>query len=321
MVEAFFFGEGYFGLEEGGELGGGEQGGFGAVGYDAAFFHHEDAVDLGDDVGDVVGDEDDAGSLLGEGAEEMAELALRVEVEGVGGLVEEEHGGARGVPGAYEGSADHDASLLAGGHFTYGFVGEVGGADLFHDLVGAGLHSGGDGGDEIGPEGGAGEEAGEDGVAAGGVEGGFAGEFGGDYSEAFFEFGEVPAGAAEDADFVCGLAFEWRDGVALAGDGLDEGGFAAAVGAEDGDVLAGGYGEVDVVEDDVFSAGDVDVFEVQEGCHVVYEDRRCGVWLMGLEGKTMSDSKQTMAKANTEAGPSTPLLAKCASNFAQDDTS
>ena len=29
------------------------------------------------------------------------------------------------------------------------------------------------------------------------------------------------------------------EGVALAGDGLDEGGFAAAVGAEDGDVLAG----------------------------------------------------------------------------------
>ena len=41
------------------------------------------------------------------------------------------------------------------------------------------------------------------------------------------------------------------DGVALAGDGLDEGGFAAAVGAEDGDVLAGVDGEVDVVEDDV----------------------------------------------------------------------
>ncbi len=129
------------------------------------------------------------------------------------------------------------------------------------DFVGAGLHGWGDG--EVGPEGGAGKEAGEDGVAAGGVEGGAAGEFGGDDAEALFEFGEVPAFAAEDAD----LRFRLDDGVALAGDGLDEGGFAAAVGAEDGDVLAGVDGEVDVVEDDVVAAGHVDVCQMQERSH------------------------------------------------------
>ena len=59
----------------------------------------------------------------------------------------------------------------------------------------------------------------------------------------------------------------WDDGVALAGDGLDEGGFAAAVGAEDGDVLAGVDGEVDVVEDDVVAAGYVDVGQMQERRH------------------------------------------------------
>ena len=219
----------------------------------------------------------------------MAEFALGVEVEGVGGLIEEEHGGCGCRAGAYEGSADHDATLLAGGHLAYGLVGEVGGADLLEYLVGAGVHGRGDGGNEIGPEGGAGEEAGEDGVAAGGVERGLTGELGGDYAEALFEFGEVPAVTTEDADAGFGLAVAWRDGVALAGDGLDEGGFAAAVGAEEGDVLAGGYGEVDVVEDDVFAAGNVDVLEMQKGCHVIYEDRRSGVPLMGLEAKAIEE--------------------------------
>ena len=108
---------------------------------------------------------------------------------------------------------------------------------------------------QVGPEGAAREEASEDGVAAGGVKGRPAGEFGGDDAEAFLELGEVPAFAAEDAD----LRLRLDNRVALAGDGLDEGGFAAAVGAEDGDVLAGVDGEVDVVEDDVVAASHVDV--------------------------------------------------------------
>ena len=73
--------------------------------------------------------------------------------------------------------------------------------------------------------------------------------------------------------FVSGLTIA-GDGVALAGDGLDEGGFAAAVGAEDGDVLAGVDGEVDVVEDDVVAAGYVDVSQMQERWHSFLGYRR-----------------------------------------------
>ena len=36
-----------------------------------------------------------------------------------------------------------------------------------------------------------------------------AGEFGGDYAEALFELGEVPAFAAEDADFGFGASERW----------------------------------------------------------------------------------------------------------------
>ena len=53
-----------------------------------------------------------------------------------------------------------------------------------------------------------------------------------------------------------------NDGIELAGHGEDERGFAAAVGAEDGDVLAGADGEVDVVQDDAVAARDVDVAQV-----------------------------------------------------------
>ena len=45
-------------------------------------------------------------------------------------------------------------------------------------------------------------------------------------------------------------------GVAFAGNGFDEGGFSAAVGAEDGDVFTGSNGEAQVAEGDVSSLGD-----------------------------------------------------------------
>ena len=68
-------------MEEFAKRGGGEEVGLGTVGYDAAFVHHEDAVDFGEDVGDVVGDEEDSGSLLGQRTEEIAEVALGGEIE------------------------------------------------------------------------------------------------------------------------------------------------------------------------------------------------------------------------------------------------
>jgi len=255
-MEAVLVGEVDFGFEEVAEARSCQEVDLGAVGYDAAIFHHEDAVDLGGDVGDVVGDEEDAGSLLGESAEQVAEFGLGSEIEGVGWLVEEEH-----LRGGNEGAADHDAALLAGRHLADGLVGEGDGVNLVEDFAGAGTHGFGDG--EVGPKGGAGEEAGENGIKAGGGERGLAGEFGGDYAETLFEFGEVPALAPEDAD----LGFRHDDRVALAGDGLDEGGLATAIGAEDGDVLARVDGKVDVVKDDVVAACHVYVCQMQERRH------------------------------------------------------
>ena len=94
---------------------------------------------------------------------------------------------------------------------------------------------------------------------------GLAGKFGGDDAEALLEFGEIPALAAKDAD----LGFRLDDRVALAGDGLDESGFAAAVGAENGDVLAGVDAEIDVVKDEVVAAGYVYVSQFEKRWHLI----------------------------------------------------
>ena len=63
---------------------------------------------------------------LHEGAHGFAEGALGGEVEGVGGLVEEELAGAMD-----EGAGDEDAALFSGGHCGYGLVGEAGGLNAF----------------------------------------------------------------------------------------------------------------------------------------------------------------------------------------------
>lgn len=85
------------------------------------------------------------------------------------------------------------------------------------------------------------------------------------------ELGEVPTGAAEDADLHAG-----DDNVVdVAGHGADEGGFSAAVGAEDGNVLACADGEVDVVQDEAVAEGDVDLAHVEEDACI---GGWCGVW-------------------------------------------
>jgi hypothetical protein len=90
-------------------------------------------------------------------------------------------------------------------------------------------------------------------------------EFRGDDAETFLEFSEIPALAAEDVDLCVGL----HDGVALAGDRLDESRFAAAVRPENGDVLASVDAEVNVMENQVVAAGYVYVSQFKKRWHPI----------------------------------------------------
>jgi hypothetical protein len=74
------------------------------------------------------------------------------------------------------------------------------------------------------------------------------------------EIEDIPVFLAQDAQ--AGFGLEQR--IAFARDGFDERGFAAAVGAKDGDVLAGFYGEAEAVEGEPAAAFDGDVFEFEE---------------------------------------------------------
>ncbi len=93
VEEAFVMGEADIRGEKLAEAVFGQEGGAGAVGDDSAIAHHDDAFHFGNDVGYLMGDEEDGGSLLGEGAHEGAEFSLGGEVEGVGGFVEQEAAG------------------------------------------------------------------------------------------------------------------------------------------------------------------------------------------------------------------------------------
>lgn len=58
-----------------------------AIADDAATTHEDDAIDLRQDVAEVMGDEDEASAFGGETAHGVAQVALSREVEGVRWLV------------------------------------------------------------------------------------------------------------------------------------------------------------------------------------------------------------------------------------------
>ena len=172
-------------------------------------------------------DEYDAHPVLRQAAQGLAQLALRGEIEGIAGFIDEQH-----FRIVHERAPDEDAAHFARRHFSDRLFGKVacfeliehGGGSLAHGL--ADVH--------LGPDGGAGEKAGDHGIAAPCVQGSFAEQFGGDHAEPLAQLEDVPALAAKDA----GAHSLAGDGITLAGHGLDQSGFAAAIGAEDGDVFA-----------------------------------------------------------------------------------
>ena len=111
----------------------------------------------------------------------------------------------------------------------------------------------------VGPDADGAEEAGEDEFAAFDVAGALGHEVVADEAEVVAEVKYVPVGGAED--FERGFGAEQR--VAFAGDGFNESRFAAAIGAEDGDVFAGVDGEVEAVEGAASAAFDEYVFEFE----------------------------------------------------------
>jgi len=214
---------------------------------DFAVAHGEGAVGDGGGFG-VVGDHEDGLVELAAGLAEHGEDGIGVfRIEVAGGLVGEDDGRV-----GDEGAGDGDALLLAAGELVGAVVEAAGEAEEAGKAVEEGVIEGLSG---------LGDVVGDLDVAHGGE--------GGEEVEALED--EADAGAAEPGAIGVGEAGELdaADGDGAGGGGgeaaedVEEGGFAGAGRADDGDELAGLDGEVDVAESgDLELAGAVGFAEV-----------------------------------------------------------
>jgi len=95
--------------EEGGEACGGEKLGLGAVRYDASLAKQHDAVNFGNNLFQMVGDQQQAHSAGRQRPHVLAHFALRGKIEASGGLVQQQ---SRGVMN--ESAGDEETPGLAG---------------------------------------------------------------------------------------------------------------------------------------------------------------------------------------------------------------
>ena len=198
---------------------------------DPAVFEDEDLVGVADR-GEAVSD-DEAGALDHEAVEGFLDEAFRLGIDAGGGFIEDEDGGI-----FEESAGDGDALFFADAEFDAAFTDDR--AEAFGEAIDefAGI-GGGEGGEElvVGGEGFTEEEI----FADGAIE---EEAFLGDHPDGGAEgiFGEGAEGALIDEDFA---VIEFVE----AGEEVNEGGFAGAGLADEGDGLASLGVERDVMED------------------------------------------------------------------------
>ena len=113
---------------------------------------------------------------------------------------------------------------------------------------------------QLGPDRRAREEAGNHGIASLGVQRPFAGKIGGDDAQPLAQLENLPAFPAENAHARARL----RQGIAFTGHGFDQRGLAAAVGAQQSDVLSGGDAQGDIMKHNLKASRYRDIFQFQK---------------------------------------------------------
>lgn len=233
---------------------------------DAAFSEGEEVGELGENLLNVVSDEDEAGGVFtgGEGADVVEETLAGDGVEARAGFVKNEKGG-----GGHEGAGDEDALALALGENLPTAVGEVADAHEGEEAEGTLFVNGLD----TAPDADHGLLAADDDLQGGVLIVDEVGDAGADDADALAEFAPVALaeGFAKKGDLAIG-------GRHVSGESLEERGLAGAVGTEDDPVLAFVDGPIDGGEDVDGVAVDAEIFDVKKE-RTIHRERRQDCWL------------------------------------------
>src|SRR5467141_284951 len=219
----------------------------------ASAAHQDNAIDLRDDVGEMVSHEDDSNSRLGQRAHRFAKTVLRENVEAIARLIE--HQRLRIV---HQRARYQDSLRLAGRHFRDGAVREMWDSKPLEHGVGAHpvlwLDS------LVIEDACTAEETGDNDFAAARVARAVGHQIVRYDAENGAQFEDVPSVAPQNRH----RGFFPDDRIALARYGFDERGLAAAVRAQDRDVFARFAAQAEVIECDVVASNDADVFQVHQ---------------------------------------------------------
>src|SRR5208282_3501844 len=189
-----------------------------SVGHDPPVRHEHDSLDLGNDVGDFMSDENDSDSRAGQGAHRFSQAVLRQNIQRIAGFVEQQRAWL-----VDQRPGNQDALGLPRRHFLHGTLRQMRDAELGQSGLGQFSVFGIDG--VIREDARAAEKAGQHHVQAAGVTGTRRHQVVGDDAQQRAQLKNVPALLAED-----GHARPFADHrKTLAGDGFDQGGLAATV--------------------------------------------------------------------------------------------
>ena len=162
----------------------------------------------------------------------------------------------------HQGARNQHSLGLAGGHFAYRTIAQVGNLQFRQSRLRQVLLGSADG--MVRVNGIAAEEAREHNIPPDGFTRAPGQEIVGDDTEQRAQLKHIPSGLTEDGH---ARSFPGH-GITLAGDGLDQSGLATPVRPQNGDMLAVLDAQREIVEHNLVASHDLDVFQVQE----------CGRW-------------------------------------------
>lgn len=220
-----------------------------SVADNAARLHHDHALDFRQDVGEMMGNQQNSSSLLRQQAHGVPQFPLGGQIESVAGLVKQEDLGPM-----HNGSPNQNALGFAYRHLTHWLVAKVLDLQQMKNFIRPLPHLLGN--VEVRPQGRARKEARHHRITTCCVRRAFARQFGGNSTQVPAQLGQVPLLAAKDTE----VRIFPHQRIALARKRLDQCRFSAAIRPQDGDVFLLADAQRKVVQHDRIAARHRNIF-------------------------------------------------------------